>query len=181
MPGIPISKETKKIIRFKKKNPCLSGATIARKFGKSRERIRQILTKARVKVESLKITLGHICPQCKGPKTYQQRVCRQCLEKEREDRRVQVACTNCGKLNTKTIAHLLWYIKRGYQHFFCNRKCLGQWLGLNYGFAKTKGPGTFLILKCYSCGKEFKRNLLHIHTAEHSFCSRKCYNNRNKE
>ncbi len=58
-------------------------------------------------------------------------ICEDCLEAERW---VMVSCSTCGNLFRKAVWQLIRKTARGYQHFFCSKRCQGVFAGEHYGF-----------------------------------------------
>ena len=51
-----------------------------------------------------------------------------------ESKRIEVACSGCGNLFERRAKEVIYSTNvRGYNHFFCNKKCKGRWLNKNYG------------------------------------------------
>lgn len=73
---------------------------------------------------------------------------------------IVVQCDNCGKQYTMSVGEYNKKRKRGYIHFFCSKKCYGE-------FRKRDGYKT-----CPVCGKVFHSKP----SWEVRFCSLECYN-----
>lgn len=59
-----------------------------------------------------------------------------CPDCFRATKKIQVSCSECGKLSLRSAALVIWDINhRGQQFFFCDRHCLGRHAGKHYGFA----------------------------------------------
>jgi len=58
--------------------------------------------------------------------------------KEKQQRVVILFCDECGKPFVRTFSYVADRIKKGQSHFFCSRKCLGRYIGKNYGYARAK-------------------------------------------
>ncbi len=121
-----------KVIRFRKDNPCMSCASIARKVGVSRERVRQLLARSHLRT---RVKVSKTCSGCGKRLSYNTitGLCRQCLSAQAH---ITLVCDYCGKEFTRLACMLTYQIgKRGYQHVYCNRKCVGKVAGEKYGFA----------------------------------------------
>lgn len=87
------------VIQYRQKNPCLSLQQIADKFGCTREWVRQILKGA-------------------GART----------AKAGYAERIDVACSNCGKLQKRLSKEIIWDINNHNQEaFLCSRACMSEW------------------------------------------------------
>lgn len=121
-----------KIVELRKQNQILKATEIAKQLGISRERVRQIL-----------VTLGlptyfqpkefycnqcgvllssrvSLCPECRYKKIYALYICD------------ADACARQFPMRRKYYKYMIE--KRGYKHFFCSKKCSGQFAGIHYGF-----------------------------------------------
>ena len=151
-----IGPAAKAIIEIRKRNPCMSSTDIAKILHISRERVRQILSKEGLSTRSIRYKLVRTCPQCGDSKHPDRKLCSECREKNRLDKYIQVSCTNCGTLYSKSISRLITETNRGYQHFFCGTKCFGAWAGNTYGFAKTRPHVPLTKVSCYVCSRKLK-------------------------
>ena len=108
---------------------------IGREAGVTRERARQVLAMEGLSTFSER-TYMHVCPKCgermgAEPKT-------QCLECTRKEMWIDVKCNWCGK-DIKRRKHIHKYRTEVNTHgrykgnYYCNRTCLGHWLGKNHG------------------------------------------------
>lgn len=52
----------------------------------------------------------------------------------KEHRNVKLTCFECGKEFEMLYQDYVNRLKRGYEHFFCGRKCFGKYAGRNFGF-----------------------------------------------
>ena len=112
------------VIHYRQRNPCLTGASIARKFSISRERVRQILSDAGRSTVSNHYGLWSHCSRCGrvlSSKAELGGVCRECFH---EVHTVLIVCANCGKLVERYQSSILDNSKRfNIQHLFCSRDC----------------------------------------------------------
>lgn len=140
------STKTYEIILYRKKNPCLDMQAIADHFTKlyskpiSRERIRQILSRAGERTTSIKYRSGRTCSRCGKPKTPTSSYCRDCFY---DLHRVTLICANplCGTLFEKYQSYVLRGIRKHDQElFFCSKHCQGMWLAINYGWGAPLTP-----------------------------------------
>lgn len=124
--------QKQRLITFAKDNPCFNRSEIARHYGLSRERVRQILSKSKINTRTQHITLPktRYC-QCGNIITTKSvRYCDEC-------RNVPLVCSQCGTLFSRHIT----YIKRVYTNpkykgkfVFCSQRCEGKHLcSLNKG------------------------------------------------
>lgn len=124
------------VVKYRKKNSCLSGAEIGRHFGITRQRTNQILKSKGVQTTSTKWRKSTTCPDCGKKKAYYSVACKSCSKKRHQ---VPVACAlpGCGKVFMLNQSRVLYCIeKRGQEKFFCSNNHKGQYLGENYGFSK---------------------------------------------
>lgn len=70
-----------------------------------------------------------LCPI--SPRKDKSGICQKCL---RERRNISISCSECGNVFERNTSYVLSRIGRGYQHFFCNRVCVGRYAGKHYGF-----------------------------------------------
>ena len=126
-------------------NPCFTQQKIGEKYNISREYVRQVLAEKRRsqihRHEDNIIMTGHIpllklCQRC-GEElgTRKSSYCKKCYY---ELHRVPVRCNSCGKLIYKQLGEVIRKDPRYKGHFFCNKICMGQWLGKNYGRGRQK-------------------------------------------
>ena len=123
-----LSEKSQKIVKYRKENPCLTLTVIADKFGLTRERIRQIVSRAGIKTRHLSNS-SKICPTCNGVKSRQSKQCMSCFKREHNLDLQCFICEGWFKRNQSKV------IKRanttGQVHFFCSKHCFGTWLGKN--------------------------------------------------
>lgn len=89
--------------------------------------------------DELKVRMGlppsryrcSVCLRRISPKKDKSGMCRDCL---RERRYIPIVCSECGNVFDRDIISVIWRVSRGYQHFFCNRVCVGRYAGKHYGF-----------------------------------------------
>lgn len=124
-----------KIKDLREENSNLKASEISRKVLCSRERVRQILVELNLptKIEPQKI----ICKNCEtNPVIKNRKFCSDDCRKNFSI--VMVNCFTCETDFSKSKSQYKAAIKRNYKHHFCNRVCLGSYLGNNFGFAVTK-------------------------------------------
>ena len=108
------------IANYKGENPCLSCASIGRKFGISRERVRQILSDIGLKTRVRKLYYCKICgKQVSRTRFYVPKICDEC----KRQRIIQVFCDYCGGLFLRRARLVVILAKRGYNHSFHNHSC----------------------------------------------------------
>lgn len=89
---------------------------------------------------------------------------------------VTIICDFCGKRVHRPINRILGSNRYHKEHIFCNKKCQGLWLAINYGH----GKGCTNRLRCAICHKVFYRSdsylktLHECHPNAQPLCSRKC-------
>lgn len=115
------------LIKFRKRNPCLSLRVVGDKFGITGERVRQILKRGNAPTKSIRRP-KYTCTNC-GIKIKKNKsgFCYKCYKEEHSP--VMVACQYCGKLITKQRNLVLKQ-----QYGFCSRKCLGKFAAEHYGW-----------------------------------------------
>jgi len=107
---------------------CGSVDLLATVFNEDREKLR-----ARYGLPSPYRYCLHCGKRLRGDKQLKLGFCsRKCKDQYAH---IQVACSECGKLFDRVQGVLMAASKRGYEHTFCNRSCLGKFAGRNYGFA----------------------------------------------
>jgi len=163
------------VCELRRKDPPLSVAEIARIVGRSRERVRQILTEGGFSTARVPDPRRR-CRICGTRKHYplKRGFCISCFSSPRW---ITLSCPVCGESFSRRFSHIKYQIsKRGYNNFFCSRTCFGKWLGIRFGFGvhrKGRGTTVMVTLSCEHCGKEFQRPERLIRFAHH-FCSRRC-------
>jgi len=163
------------VCELRRKDPPLSVADIARIVGRSRERVRQILTEGGFSTARV-LDPRRRCQVCGKRKMYplKRGFCISCSPSPRW---VTFSCPVCGKSFSRRFVHIKYQIsKRGYNNFFCSRTCFGKWVGIRFGFGvhrKSRRIAVMITLSCEHCGKEFQRPERQIRFAHH-FCSRRC-------
>jgi len=160
------------ICELRRKDPPLSVAEIARIVGRSRERIRQILTESGLSTARVPDPRRR-CRVCGRRKSYplKRGFCISCFPSSRW---ITFSCPVCGKSFSRRFVHIRYQIsKRGYNNFFCSRTCFGKWLGSSFGVHRKGRTAVTVTLSCERCGKEFQRPKRETRFAHH-FCSRQC-------
>ena len=128
------------IVALRKEDPNISASEISRRVGRSRERIRQLLVSMDLPTKVSKSII--LCEYCNGEiiaKTRTRRVfcSMQCYS---DSRNTLIICDNCGDLFKRRITQLEYYTHvRGYEHYFCSRRCFGSWAGKNFGWHTPSG------------------------------------------
>jgi len=132
-----ISKTRQAILEIRTKNPNKPAGEIAQELGISRERVRQHLIKLGLPTMVLyKPQVIKHCQECGNnlSRATAGNLCNTCLNRHKhEESLVMVICTQCGKETHKGGSRYRRGIKLGYKHWFCDKKCQGRWVGLNYG------------------------------------------------
>jgi len=122
------------VIALRQSNPFASLQQIADTLPTpiSRERVRQIL--ARAKVETKAARVQRLCGICEKPlKSNQPKHCS--LSCRHQASITKAICSNCGKLFTIQQSQLYARINRNStNNLFCSNYCMGQSHGKNYGF-----------------------------------------------
>ena len=112
------SRENLEILELRRAHPELAASEIARKYHKSRQRVHQILKKARLTSPRDRLPC-YRCVVC-GKLTHQQwfcsRACRTTFS------HIPVICANCGKLSYFTLSEVL-----DSEHSFCGPECRAEW------------------------------------------------------
>jgi len=107
---------------------------LAREFNVSRQRVEQILNTLKVKRERRLPRQIRVCAICEEPVKYTTIFCK-------KHQAVPIECDQCKIIFQRTPAKLTNYennpLAKG-EHYFCSKKCVGQWAGLNYGFGRQK-------------------------------------------
>jgi len=138
---IPISEfraRHQELIDYRSNNPCLTLEQIGRKFGITREAVRQILARAGERTSSLNYG-NWVCSRC-GKRISitdlpKRKYCPECRKILKEQLTTMLTCDYCGKLFPRRTKDVLLRIgKRGAKHVFCSKVCQGRYLGDNFGF-----------------------------------------------
>ncbi len=118
MRGVPQSQQTLDIIEYRKRHPCVSGNSIAEKFGVSRQWVNFVLKRADEKTTTATYGYLAVCPQCGGRRARNTAMCSSCFHKEHW---IPIACAYCGKIKEVHKSRVLTNVARGQKHWFCNR------------------------------------------------------------
>ncbi len=119
---------TKEIVALRKKYPCYSLQKIGKLAGLSRERIRQILSRAGER--TARLPHGN-CLHC--GKVLTRRKARFCNGDCRHlYSNPEIECSQCGVHFRRQLSSLY----HNKTLFFCSKRCQGRWLGRTYGFKK---------------------------------------------
>lgn len=120
----PSRTTTKTLLALRSSNPCKSTASLGRELGISRERARQILSRAGMPTTIIRPK--SLCPVCDSPFRSGQKTCSlMCFHKIRY---VEVACSHCSRLYEIRIKRLILMTTRGQQRWFCSTLCKISWL-----------------------------------------------------
>ena len=127
------------IIQAKVNNPCATLEQVGSKFGITRERVRQILKRAGTSTTRYNYRAKMTCPRCGQKKYSASNYCPKCY---RGLHNVTLQCINCGTYFERNQSQFLYQVNnpRYKGHFFCNRKCLGKYIGNNYGWGNPNHP-----------------------------------------
>lgn len=120
---------TERVIEARRLNPILSASKMAMDFGVSRERVRQILVRAKLDTR-VPIPYKHLCPKC-GKHLCHAGYCRKCRMSLVAT--TIVICDTCGKPKEIRLNAVGQREMRRYHHHFCNRHCFGKWVS-QFGF-----------------------------------------------
>ena len=144
-----LGEATLEVLRLRRENPCLTGAAIAFRVSRSRQRVAEILALAGETNSHWK--QHYVCLQCgkviklngqkgKGP-LFCSRACRHAYSQ------VSLICDQCGKMFQRCASFILEYafrqnhpLRKGQprQGFYCSRICYGKWFGQHYHRGKSK-------------------------------------------
>lgn len=126
------------IIDTRLHNPCATLQQIGDKYGISRERVRQILYRNKVRTSRLSTRKTYTCNHCgnqfksSNPRMFCSIKCYS------NSRRVWLICSECGGLIHRMQSLMYRYdnpkVHRDKNTVFCNRVCQGKYLGKHYGF-----------------------------------------------
>lgn len=129
----PSEERANKVIAIRQSNPCATLQLIGDQVGLTRERVRQILSGAKLP------TVGYVerkiyhCMNC-GKETPNLKFCS--MKCRSEYTWVEAACDECGKLFPITQSALITRLNRNRSNKIrCSRHCNGKWLSREYGFA----------------------------------------------
>ena len=141
---IQLGPNRQKVFEIRQEHPNKSATEIAIEVGISRERVRQILTKLGLPTKVRNPYIPRHCRDCGRilSKTTKGVLCFACFNlQRRKETLAELTCFQCRKTFYRSKALHNIKKEKGYKHTFCNRKCLGRWLGLNYGYGKKSGEG----------------------------------------
>ena len=119
------------IVRIRRKEPNKPAAHIARELGVSRERVRQLLVELDLPTNTARKPV--YCIDCGKRRRNSTKTgyCRKCwIKYQYEQSLITLICDSCGL----SFRRQRKYVDFNYHHYFCNHRCQGRWLGLNYGF-----------------------------------------------
>ena len=119
MPGLLSGFENLDIVEYRKSHCLATGAQIARKFGKSRQRIGQILKKNGVSTTAVDFGKSVTCPDCGGAKHSSSKRCKNCWHRYCW---IPVACSECGRIVERPRGDILRNNKRQ-KDWFCSYSC----------------------------------------------------------
>jgi len=115
-----------KVIKLRKENPSMSTRAIAKQIGCGHARVSQILIEAGLPTEHI-IQYKYHCSQC-GIHINKNKsgLCKKCRYSSTHK---TVTCDYCGNIITRKRSYIEKHLKyKTYKgHFFCDRKCLGNW------------------------------------------------------
>ncbi len=120
----------KRILKIRQSNPCATLQTIANQVDRTRERVRQILTRAEKPTRHYVQKNHYYCMSCgiETPKSL-------CPDCKKAQLYIDVACDYCGTLNKYNATYVIWETKRHPdKRYFCNRKCNGKYVAEHFGF-----------------------------------------------
>ena len=128
------------IVSLREEDPYITASEMSRKLGRSRERIRQLLVI--LELPTKVVYPIRFCEQCGGligskNGTRKNFCSMQCYS---DSCNTLLTCDNCGDLFKRRIAQIEYYTYvRGYEHYFCDRRCFGAWSGRNFGWHTARG------------------------------------------
>ena len=122
------------IIRARQNHPDATLNRIGKKYGVTREYVRQVLSEAG---KQTKAEYQHyFCLQCGNDVGIVKRLW--CNEQCRyEYQHIKKPCSYCGKIKQYSKKYLAWEIEHGLHspaRFFCSKRCHGKWLAETHGF-----------------------------------------------
>jgi predicted transcriptional regulator len=123
------------VIKEREASPCATLQQIADKLGVTKERVRQILVSESLPTTHWKLR-NYLCNNCgrNFPAIYGGRRIFCSPECQKAYYEATLQCDECGKLFKLRYSELRKAVKRGYQHFYCSRRCRGRAIGGKYGF-----------------------------------------------
>ena len=127
--------DVKKVTEARNSNPCATLQEIADRHGVSKERIRQVLKKARLPTGRIYQTYECLnCGKDMGPRPYRKFCAFECYHAYSY---IKIACAVCGVLKEYNAKQVVWRRAHGKKRtgvFFCSKRCCGFYLGTNFGF-----------------------------------------------
>ena len=121
------------LVEDRMRNPCATLEELAKPFGATRQALSLRLQELGLPTRNARFKLSAIkkvCPRCGGLKGYGSKYCFKC---HYELHWVPVACDICGGITYLPQSYLLFRIRKGQKHFYCNRGCKGLGAGI-YGY-----------------------------------------------
>lgn len=121
-----------KIIQYYIDNPGASIHKIRREFKPiSKSRIQDIIEEYHLSIDSNQQESCAICK--KGKRKANKHCLLSCVARKfRMNHRLELNCSNCGKMQIRIKSDIRWNLKRAKSkslHVFCSSKCLGEYLG----------------------------------------------------
>lgn len=149
----PVSSSTRdRVIALRTQNPGLTLQQIGNECGITREAVRKHLVKAGLPTKAASDRRCYFCNRRVEPGGYRRRRpnknipfahyrCLSCAKEQKKAKIVLLECDDCHLLFPRPARIVRAMAKRGYQHKFCSRKCMGKWLADNTcraGIRKTR-------------------------------------------
>lgn len=128
-----------RILELRQQDPEIKAVRISEQLSISKEAVRQQLVKLDIPTNFWLPT--QYCIDCGIPLGYhsyyspKNHRCRACWNKSHH---TTLTCEGCGVTYSLILSQAQTRLRRN-KHHFCSRRCLGKWLGTNYGFKRKVG------------------------------------------
>ncbi len=162
-------------IQIRAKHPEYTLQNIATETGVTRERVRQILMKADLPTSAVVPKKPHrYCVCGKQTPRFQLHCSKECRTKTKY---MKIPCGFCGVDKEVLRSNYLWRVTNLPERYtgqaFCNRECMGKWLGKHHGRGTSGNPG---VLKTHCKNNhEFTEDNTYSHVSKHTgLTSRQC-------
>lgn len=133
-------KTARKIIRWRQRNPLMTGSEIARKCGCNRQYVSHVLIKAKLhNIQSSYKKHVILCKKCGNPTKKQLKFCNNSCRKSYYW--VDVQCALCSKQFSLVRSHIIQRFSRGMKNIFCSQRCYAR--GQREGIVKKSRYGYF--------------------------------------
>ena len=126
-----LKKWHKEALQMKRENPLLTLTEIGTKFNVTRQAVSLLFRPFDIRGRPKSHSLERPCLNCGKPLKRQKMYCsNRCFSSHS---RVTLTCELCGSNFSLYRSYIQSRRLRGQKHFFCSHRCLGSWIGTQYG------------------------------------------------